>query len=124
LGEEFALENLVDPGFWHGKLKEDSDEPDHDEGPGRPQHGQVVEFSDEAEDLARLQYDGDPVVHNHGRVELAPVIFQVRGLALRGRNKRSEATLANDQLRARSEAQATRPIHSLLLPRARLKLTI
>lgn len=62
--------------------------------------------------------------HDHGRVKLAPVIFQVRIFSLRGRNTVSESTLAKCQLRARSEAQATRPIHSLLLPRARLKLTM
>jgi hypothetical protein len=48
------------------------------------------------------------VEYDHGRVELAPVIFQVRGLALGGRSTLSESTLAKSQLRARSEAKATR----------------
>jgi hypothetical protein len=41
-----VLENLVYSRLWHGKLKEDSDEPNHDKRPGRPHHGQVTKLAD------------------------------------------------------------------------------
>lgn len=85
--KNFSLENLIDSRLGHGELEEHSQETNHDERPRRANDRNSAELQNQTEHLEHLKYNGEPEEEYHRRVELAPVILQVRLVPLRNTNE-------------------------------------